>query len=341
MNLRPVLADSLMITGFVFVMMLLVEYAQVATAGVLGRWLQRGGVFRTAAVALVGTAPGCLGAFTDVTLYTHGLISFGALSGAMIAASGDEAFVMLALFPGRALLLFALLFAFGLLVALLVDRVLGVRLYSGRRCPDGITLHTVELPSGFDTLWRPSFRRLSLRRGTLALAVALFIAAIALGLIGPESWTWVRATLLCAALFALFVTFTVSDHFLTEHLWEHVAKQHTPRIFAWVLGVLLVMAWLHSAEIPLATWIKAHPGWALLAAALVGILPESGPHLVFVTLFAQGAVPFSVLAASSVVQDGHGMLPLLAESPAEFAKVKAVNFVAGLALGGAMMAVGW
>ena len=89
MNLRPILADSLMITGFVFVMMLLVEYAQVATAGVLGRWLQRGGVFRTAAVALVGTTPGCLGAFTDVTLYTHGLISFGAIAGAMIAASGD------------------------------------------------------------------------------------------------------------------------------------------------------------------------------------------------------------------------------------------------------------
>jgi hypothetical protein len=86
--------------------------------------------------------------------------------------------------------------------------------------------------------------------------------------------------------------------------------------------------------------VRAHPTWALLAAALVGILPESGPHLVFVMLFAQGAIPFSVLVASSVVQDGHGMLPLLAESRREFVRVKAVNLVAGLLLGGALALAG-
>jgi hypothetical protein len=339
MNLRPILADSLMITGFVFVMMLLVEYAQVATAGVLGRWLQRGGIFRTAAVTLVGSAPGCLGAFTDVTLYTHGLISFGAIAGAMIAASGDEAFVMLALFPGKALLLFGLLFAYGLFVALLVDRLLGVRLYRGKCCPDGIALHGAELSSGH-ALWRSSFRGLTLQRASLSVTLTLFIIGVALGWVGPATWNWVRGMLLLVASLALFVVFTVTEHFLVEHLWEHVAKRHVPKIFAWVFGVLLGLAWLQSAEIPLGSWIKAHPGWALLAAVLVGLIPESGPHLVFVTLFAQGLLPFSVLVASSVVQDGHGMLPLLAESPAEFAKVKAVNFAAGLALGGAMMAAG-
>ncbi len=341
MDLRPILADAVMVTGFVFVMMVLVEYAQVATAGVLGRWLQRGGVFRTAAVALVGTTPGCLGAFTDVTLYTHGMISFGAISGAMIAASGDEAFVMLAMFPERALPLFALLFAYGLLVALLVDRVLGVRLFRGHGCPDGIELHAGERPHVHGLLWRRSFTALSAPRAGLAAALALFIAAVALGWVGPERWDWVRVTLLVAAGLALAVTVVVPEHFLVEHLWAHVAKRHVPRIFAWVLGVLLALAWLQAAEVPLASWIKGHPGWALLAAVLVGVVPESGPHLVFVTLFAQGVLPFSVLVASSVVQDGHGMLPLLAESPAEFARVKAVNAAAGLALGGALMAAGW
>jgi Putative, 10TM heavy-metal exporter len=341
MSFQSILADSLMITGFVFVMMLLVEYAQVATAGVLGRWLQRGGVFRTAAVALVGTTPGCLGAFTDVTLYTHGLISFGAISGAMIAASGDEAFVMLAMFPERALLLFALLFAYGLLVALLVDRLLGVRLYRGRSCPDGIELHAGELPPGHGLLWRRSFAELSARRAALAATLALFIAAVALGWVGPERWDWVRVTLLVATGLALAVTVVVSEHFLVEHLWAHVARRHVPRIFAWVFGVLLALAWLQAAEVPLASWIRLHPAWALLAAVLIGVIPESGPHLVFVTLFAQGVLPFSVLVASSVVQDGHGMLPLLAESPAEFLRVKAVNVVAGLGLGGALMALGW
>lgn len=340
MNLWAVLRDALMITGFVFVMMLLVEYAQVATSGLLGRWLQRGGVLRTAAVALVGTAPGCLGAFTDVTLYTHGLISFGALAGAMIASSGDEAFVMLALIPGKAVLLFGLLFAYGLFVALLVDKLFGVRLYRGRCCADGIALHEAELSRAAGTLWRPSFRDVSLQRASLGVSLALFIFAVASGWVGPERWTWVRGTLLLAASLALFVVFTVPQHFLREHLFEHVAKRHAPRIFLWVLGVLLTLAWLEATHFPLKEWVAAHRGWALVAAVVVGLTPESGPHLVFVTLFAQGALPFSVLVASSVVQDGHGMLPMLAESPREFVKVKALNAAAGLALGGLLMAAG-
>ncbi|HET54198.1 MAG TPA: hypothetical protein ENN33_03165, partial [Ignavibacteria bacterium] len=46
----------------------------------------------------------------------------------------------------------------------------------------------------------------------------------------------------------------------------------------------------------------------LLIAVLVGMIPESGPHMVFVTLFAAGTIPFSILIASSIAQDGHGML---------------------------------
>ena len=340
MDFKGVLADSLMITGFVFVMMLLVECLQVFSAGLLGKWLQRGGVFRIAAVALVATVPGCLGAFTDVTLYTHGLISFGTLAGAMIAASGDEAFVMLAVFPGRALLLFGLLFMFGVVVALSVDRLAGPRFYKKGCCPEGIVLHEGETTRGPRTLLRASFRECSLQRATLCVTLALFILATGLGWIGPETWNWIRWTLLLVAGLALFVVFSVPEHFLKEHLYEHVAKKHAPRVFLWVMGVLLVMAWLNAADLPLGGWIETHPALALLAAVLVGIIPESGPHLIFVTLFAQGVLPFSVLAASSVVQDGHGMLPLMAESPWEFVKVKAVNVVAGLVLGGILMALG-
>jgi hypothetical protein len=71
----------------------------------------------------------------------------------------------------------------------------------------------------------------------------------------------------------------------------------------------------------------------ILIACLVGIIPESGPHLIFVTLFAKGTLPFSVLLANSIVQDGHGMLPLLAHSRRTFFTVKAVNLIAGVVVG--------
>jgi hypothetical protein len=64
-----------------------------------------------------------------------------------------------------------------------------------------------------------------------------------------------------------------------------------------------------------------------------GIIPESGPHLVFVTLFAQGAPPFAILLANSIVQDGHGTLPLLAVSRAAFLWLKLVNIGFSVVLG--------
>jgi hypothetical protein len=78
----------------------------------------------------------------------------------------------------------------------------------------------------------------------------------------------------------------------------------------------------------------------MLIACLVGLIPESGPHMMFVTLFAAGTIPFGILLSSSVVQDGHGMLPLLAESKRSFLFVKMINFAVGLLVGLACYAIG-
>lgn len=79
----------------------------------------------------------------------------------------------------------------------------------------------------------------------------------------------------------------------------------------------------------------------LIVGALVGLIPESGPHLIFVTLFAQGLIPFSVLLTSSIVQDGHGMLPMLSYSLKDSIKLKAFNFVIGLTIGLIFYAIGF
>jgi hypothetical protein len=74
--------------------------------------------------------------------------------------------------------------------------------------------------------------------------------------------------------------------------------------------------------------------------ALIGLIPESGPHLIFVTLFANGLIPFSVLFTSSFVQDGHGMLPMLSYSVKDSVLLKTFNLVFGLSLGLLFYAVG-
>jgi hypothetical protein len=148
--------------------------------------------------------------------------------------------------------------------------------------------------------------------------------------------------LLVASAIALFIVATVSDHFLDEHLWRHVAKRHLPGIFLWTLGALVAMyLLLDRAHFDAAGAVERGKWIVLAAACLIGLIPESGPHLVFVMLFARGEIPFSILLASSIVQDGHGMLPMLAQSRRTFVTVKAINFVVGLAVGAAALAFGY
>jgi hypothetical protein len=80
--------------------------------------------------------------------------------------------------------------------------------------------------------------------------------------------------------------------------------------------------------------------WVLVIGVVLGIVPESGPHLIFVMMYAQGLVPFSVLFATSFVQDGHGMLPLLSYSIKDSILIKSFNLIFGLAIGGILFVLG-
>lgn len=330
---------ALMITGFVMAMMLLIEYLNVLSAGGWQRRLASHTWGQYIIGALLGATPGCLGAFAAVAMYSHGVLTLGAVVTTMIAASGDEAFVMLAMIPGQALKLIAVLVVFGVAVGIIVD-MLGSRPRTQHQA-NCLELHLEDRCNRFDsTLIAKQWRECSPERGTLAIVLTLFLAGIATGQLGPPEWNWIRASLLLVSAMALFVVSTVPDHFLRQHLWEHVARRHAPHIFVWTFGALIAMHVLTDV-LHLEGAIRSGRWWILVIACLVGLIPESGPHLLFVTLFAQGMVPFSVLLASSIVQDGHGMLPMLAHSAREFLLIKAITFAAGLALGAAIMAAGW
>ena len=110
MALLSIFKHAIMISFFVFVMMLLVDFVDTISKKRISDILKGGRWRQYTLASLFGSTPGCLGAFMNVSLYVHGLISFGAIVGGMIATSGDEAFVMLVQFPGTALVLFGLLF---------------------------------------------------------------------------------------------------------------------------------------------------------------------------------------------------------------------------------------
>ncbi len=151
---------------------------------------------------------------------------------------------------------------------------------------------------------------------------------------------WIKYSLIGIFLVILFIIISVKEHFLQEHLWQHIIKKHFAKIFLWTLGVLLVIYFLNE-YVDLRSWISDNLWVVLALVLLIGIIPESGPHYIFVLLFAQGLLPLSLLLASSIAQDGHGTLPLLAETPKGFAAVKIANLIVAFIAGAAGILIGW
>jgi hypothetical protein len=121
-------------------------------------------------------------------------------------------------------------------------------------------------------------------------------------------------------------------HFLVEHVYGHIIRKHLVSLFLWLFLTLLALR-IADQHLNLETLLPANPLLLVALAALVGLLPESGPNLVFVLFYAKGLIPFSVLAANSIAQDGHGVLPLLAYSVKDAAYVKVYAALVGLVVG--------
>ena len=330
-----ILNQALMITTFVFVMMLVIEYVNVLTREQWQQKLVRNRWSQYLLAGLLGVLPGCLGPFIVVTMYSHRILTLGAVVAAMIATSGDEAYIMLAMIPQSVPFLMGALLAIGILAGTLTDVINRRRKPSKQEIGHALEIHPQETCQCFPRgQLLQQWREISPFRAILTFSLLLTAIAIAGGQIGPPSWNWMRITLLLVISLAVFIVATVPDHFLEQHVWHHVIRQHIPRIFLWTFGTLLVMHLL-SEYLQLDHVIRDNIWIALLIACFVGLIPESGPHLVFITLFAGGMIPMSILLANSIVQDGHGTLPLLAVSGKAFVWLKLVNIAFGLLLGSA------
>ena len=330
-----------MITLFVFVMMVLVDYINVLTRGKMSNAIKGSQARQYVIASLLGATPGCLGAFLNVSFYIHGLLTFGAMVGGMIATSGDEAFVMLALFPETALLLFGLLFLMGIVLGWLTDKISKpLKIIPCEGC------ELYEVHEGFEArlfdsdMVKKNLTHLTWYRALILGTIIVIYVIIISGIFAPLTWRWEQVTFLALLLVTSYVVITVPDHYLKEHIWTHVFKKHVWRIFLWSFFALLFVE-LGLKYLNLESYLKQNMIWVLLIAGLVGIIPESGPHLVFVMMFAQGLVPFSVLLVSSIVQDGHGMLPLLSYTLRDSLLIKAFNLVFGLAIGVIVFCLGF
>ena len=377
-------------------MMMMIESLNIESKGMVFKGLRKTKFGQVIVAALLGSVPGCMGGFAAVSLYTHRMFSFGALVAMMIASSGDEAFVMLAMIPEQALIIFAVLFVIAVAAGVIIDFLADRRhrkhcqkhdhedcgIESG--CDAGFVVHEDEHKHSHEhatdmktSTSHKSKRTFGWRRIVMFVGLAIFIAALATGQLGHDhsahthdhtehihdhtahvhencdhqhettdkglninllNEDWMNVLFAGLSVIMLFVLLLGSDHFVEEHMWNHIIRKHLPTIFAWTFGVLLVVG-IGLQYIEIDHWISSNTALMILLATVIGIIPESGPHMIFVTLYATGVVPFPVLLASCISQDGHSSIPLLAESKKSFAWAKLINCIVALVAGFAVMLI--
>lgn len=284
--LKYVIGTTLTVTGLVILMMSLIELINVSSSGKLMGKLRKHPLAQLLTACLLGAIPGCAGGFAVVSMFTHNMISFGALMGGMVTTFGDEAFFLFAQSPKWGLILTGILFGLGLVIGLAFD------LFS-KRWKLALEPHEFEIHE---------FHDMHEHQHTHASGHGFRERVV---------------------------------HFFKEHLWEHVIKKHLLSIVCWTFGVLFFLQ-LINYFIDIHTLMHTHEQMKyiiLLIAVLIGFVPESGPHLIFIAMFMEGTIPFGILLANSIAQNGHAGLPLLAQSRKNFFLMKSITMGVGLIVG--------
>ncbi len=407
-----VLRNSVLITGLVIIMMLMIEYFNIQSHGKLFSKLTKSKYQQVFLGAFLGLIPGCIGGFAAVSLFTHRIFSFGALIAMMICSSGDEAFFIMAMIPQKALMLFGILFVIAIICGLVIDYLL-IKKPQEELCEQDFEVHSgheSNIPSIFKLSSYKVMLKPSKERIAILVGIALFISSVIFGILecGHDhshsaaghnhsvaghnhiecvaeehvhnadcththvetcshthdassscshlheatsthvhsdscdhtdnhsfnilNEKWINIVFAIISIVTLFFTASAKEHFIKEHLWKHVIKGHLVSIFLWTFGMLLVCQ-IGVQYLDIEHWINDNMLIVILLAVAIGIIPESGPHMVFVTLFAQGVLPFYILLVNSIVQDGHTALPLLAQNKRAFFKAKFINIAVGLIIG--------
>lgn len=386
-----VLRNSILITGLVVVMMMMIESLNIESKGLIFKGLKKTKIGQVIFGALLGSIPGCMGGFAAVSLYSHRIFGFGALVAMMIASSGDEAFIMLAMIPDKALIIFTVLFVVAVLVGISTD-IIKDRIHKKhcRKDEHSECEEDADCDHGYkvcdekdlqeDHTHSSGKSHFGWKRILMLIGLSLFIGALASGYLGHDHGThsheehshevhthgshihdsdthntcsqeihthghfnllsedWMNILFAGLSVLVLLVLILASDHFIEKHLWDHIVKKHLLTIFCWTFGVLLVVG-IGLEHLHLDHWISNNIPLLIVLASLIGIIPESGPHMIFVTLYATGIIPLPVLLASSISQDGHASLPLIAENRKSFLWAKIINVAVAIIVGFAAFAI--
>lgn len=120
--------------------------------------------------------------------------------------------------------------------------------------------------------------------------------------------------------------------------------EETAFVITWVFIAMLsyeIFVVLVGGELVIENFIQASGYSTILIAVLIGLIPGCGPQIILATLFVQGTIPFSALAANAICNDGDALFPLIAINKKSALVATVYNLIPALIVGSILYLLGF
>ena len=262
--------------------------------------------------SFLGAIPGCGGAIMVMSLFTRGVVSFGAVLAALISTMGDAAFLLIAVKPEAALIILPVTFIVGIISGYVAQPF--TKNFLKEKINKSISIS--DLPKNktsnkFYKLW-----------------FFILIPGLILGLINAFNLDTnfeifgmdvvlvfsFSAALFCVLLWVLNPLTDIQMASIHENSYRRVVDT-TCFVTVWVIisFVLYELINLSTNGAIFESLILFCPFLPLIAI-LIGFIPGCGPQIMITSMYVSGQIPMSAQIGNSISNDGDALFPAIAIS---------------------------
>ena len=262
--------------------------------------------------AFLGAIPGCGGAIMVMSLFTRGVVSFGAVLATLISTMGDAAFLLLATKPQAALIILPVTFCTGIVSGYIVKPFTKNFLQKKINRDFLIT----ELPKNktsnkFYLIWF-FFLIPGLALGIMnALNIETSYLVSDIDIIQLISFL---LALYCVFLWVLNPLTDIQMASIHENSFRKVVDT-TCFVTVWVIISFVIYELINiSTQGAIFESLKYFGPFIPLMAIIIGFIPGCGPQIMITSMYVSGQLPMSAQIGNSISNDGDALFPAIAIS---------------------------
>jgi len=262
--------------------------------------------------AFLGAIPGCGGAIMVMSLFTRGVVSFGAVLAALISTMGDAAFLLLATKPQAALIILPVTFCTGIVSGYLVKPFTKNFLQKKINRDFLITeLPTNKTSNKFYLIWF-FFLIPGLALGIMnAFNIETSYLVSDIDIIQFISFL---LALYCVFLWVLNPLTDIQMASIHENSFRKVVDT-TCFVTVWVIISFVIYELINiSTQGAIFESLKYFGPFTPLMAIIIGFIPGCGPQIMITSMYVSGQLPMSAQIGNSISNDGDALFPAIAIS---------------------------